>query len=186
MNELAPENLAIALHSLKDEAEKAFPHNIYPVRTTGAPFTQTEWIALEWNPVSVQFAKNNGIADRHDTRNFVFSKPTWQAIVDREKAVALKYIRHELTPRLRKHCQTLIVQAYGAKDTTHELQIRLDNRHTQTADSKRNELRARYALIKSFIDTTTDRNILAQFNPAADKHWDLSTAFTPPTTETQP
>lgn len=183
MNELSPEALAIALHALKDETNKAFPHNYYPTRTEGDPITQTEWDTLQYNPISTERATELGISNPNDTRNFILPKPTWAEIITREKEVALKYRRIEITPKLREHCQNLIVQAYNAKDPTHELQIRLDNRQPTNADSKRTALRTRYRDIKTFIDTTTNRTLLESFNPTADKHWDLTTTFSP-TTET--
>ena len=144
----------IALHNLVDGG-LVLPHNIMPGSIVGGFTlikTETEWNSYTWNPP--QAFPELGVDASAG------AKPTWAELQAAFTVAAVSEFKTNTVNDLRAFTAHLIsVKAYGAKDATHELQIKerlaSDNRLTRMNEYKE-FYRTRYHEIKHWLNELTE------------------------------
>ena len=144
----------IALHNLVDGG-LVLPHNIMPGSIVGGfnlIKTETEWNSYTWNPP--QAFPELGVDASAG------AKPTWAELQAAFTVASVSEFKTNTVNDLRAFTAHLIsVKAYGAKDATHELQIKerlaSDNRLTRMNEYKE-FYRGRYHEIKHWLNELTE------------------------------
>ena len=147
------------------------PHGVFPGSMPGGQSAEifrneTNWNNYQWNPPQY-------LSDSHpDVDPDAARKPTWNELVAAAEAGAPDYLRSVLIDEMRTICRDLITAAYGEDAHHKEVDLRLGGRHLEEHDTERERLRARYTIIKDWINST-DRTLeeLESLDLTDDANW---------------
>ena len=135
-----------------------------PVGSTPLHFDEKGWENYVWNPP--QGYEHDGPDPSADP------KPSWNELVSAHSVVISAVLKIELGISLKQETQRRITEAYGEEDFRGEMELRLRGGHTPIQDRKRDSLRARYKVLRAWLQSS-DRTLeeLDVFDPTDDSHW---------------
>ena len=144
----------VAFNELEEKG-LIFPHGVHPGSYPGGfnlILLESDWNAYTWNPP--QAFPELGVDASAGT------KPTWAELQSAFFGGYVANFKFDILPLLRNSTERLIsVKAYGAKDPTHERQIKErlagDVRLTRMNEYK-DHFRTRYHEIKHWINSITE------------------------------
>ena len=160
-----------ALGLLISENDLVLPFGIWPVQTpNGRQLESLDWDSYDYNPPEhwrhfPRYSESDPLAS---------PKPTSVTIEEKlAQGDRARFLSHALAA-IHAECRQRIITAYGAEDWQAEIESRLGGRTNTAQDEERDRLRARYQIIKSWVqDEARTFTELENFDASDDEHWNV-------------
>lgn len=137
---------------------------VYPAGWASVfPGSVTWAIARRRKAVTAQQA----LSDRDPSAS---QKPTWKKLETAFGPAMLIVHRGRLRLEIREETRRRITLGYGEASWQDEMELRARGGETAQQDTERDRLRARYAALRTSLDTMTMKQLEA-FDPSDDTHW---------------